>query len=133
MSVAKSPVILGRTDAGADLTMLAGTWTNTNERTRGIVGMKASIDSGILMVNLFGAGDGASIDWGAVPATVYHLRNDEGLEQPFLASYDFGFMDVVLQGFLRQGVLVILSFTRFRDGSGRASYFSKEFFYRIAE
>lgn len=114
------------TDPRADLTMLTGTWRNTNANSDGIVGMIATAEEHVLWIDLFG-----SSDWGRVRAEVFYERNDEGLEQPFTASYDFGFMDVVLQGFLRQGVLVILSFTRFKDGSGRSSYFSKEFFYRI--
>ena len=117
-----------RTDARADLAMLAGTWRNTNERSTGITSIRMRDDGGVLALNVIG-----SADWGTTAASVYHERNDEGLEQPFTASYDLGFMDVTLQGFLRQGVLVILSFTRFTDASGRANYFSKEFFHRVAD
>ena len=116
----------GVTEPGADLAMLAGAWANTNARTRGIARIAMHDDGGVLHVNVSGA-DGR--DWGAVPADVYFKRNDEGLEQPFTTSFDFGSSDVTLQGFLRQGVLVVLSFTRFRDG--RTNYFSKEFFYRV--
>ena len=35
-----------------------------------------------------------------------------------------------LQTYLAKGVLVIASFTQFKDGSGRANTFVKEFFYR---
>jgi hypothetical protein len=119
------------TAAGADLSMLTGRWANTNPRSQGIVEVRMRIEEDVLHINLFGAGDHAPIDWGGLPATVYHERNDEGLEQPFRAHYEFGFMDVALQGFLRQGVLVVLSFTRFSDGSGRTNYFSKEFFHRV--
>jgi hypothetical protein len=111
--------------------MLTGRWANTNPRSQGIVEVRMRSEENVLHINLFGAGDHAPIDWGAVPASVYYERNDEGLEQPFRAHYELGFMDVALQGFLRQGVLVILSFTRFSDGSGRTNYFNKEFFYRV--
>ena len=123
MTVAK---MRGSTEAGADLTMLAGMWANTNEWTHGIARIAMRDDGGVLQVNITG-GDGR--DWGAVPADVYFQRNDEGLEQPFTTSFDFGSSEVTLQGFLRQGVLVVLSFTRFRDG--RTNHFSKEFFYRV--
>ena len=126
MSVIDTIATRGRTEAGADLSMLAGRWVNTNERTRGIAEIRAVDDGGVLQLNVVGA----TLDWGIVPANVYFARNDEGLEQPFIASYDFVVMDVTLQGFLRQGVLVVLSFIRFRDGS-RANYFSKEFFHRV--
>ena len=116
----------GRTAAGADLTMLAGTWANTNAWTRGIARIAMRDDDGVLHINVNGA-DGR--DWGAVPADVYFKRNDEGLEQPFTTSFDFESSEITLQGFLRQGVLVVLSFTRYRDG--RTNHFSKEFFYRV--
>ena len=107
--------------------MLAGTWLNTNRNSDGIVRVIASADDGKLWLNVIG-----TEDWGRTPAEVFFERNDEGLEHPFTATYDLGFMEVVLQGFLRQGVLVILTFTRFKDGSARSNYFSKEFFYRAA-
>ena len=55
-----------------------------------------------------------------------------GLDEPtkMRASYDFGFMDVVLHAWVKQGVLVIAIFNRFRDASGRSNYFDREFFYR---
>jgi hypothetical protein len=120
-----------RTEAGADPSMLAGTWGNTNPQTRGIVSMQGRVEGGLLRIRIHGAGREGPVDWGEVAAAVYHERNDEGLEQPFVAHYDFGTTRVALQGFLRQGVLVILAFTTFGDDSGRASYFSKEFFSRI--
>ena len=115
------------TDPRADLSMLTGTWRNTNAQSDGIVKMIATSEDQVLWINLVGTSE-----WGRVRAEVFYERNDEGLEQPFTATYDHGFMDVVLQGFLRQGVLVILSFNRFKDGSGRSNYFAKEFFYRVS-
>jgi hypothetical protein len=51
----------------------------------------------------------------------------------FSAFYDFGFMETQLQAHVRQGVLIIAKFDRFKDNSGRANYFSKEFFYRAEQ
>jgi hypothetical protein len=119
-----------RTSPG-DLSMLTGTWLNTNEQSTGIVKMTAEDVDGVLAVRFFGAGESGPVDWGAVNATVFFERNDEGMEQPFTARWDFDFMTVIAQGFLRQGVLVILSFTHFHDGSPRSDYFSKEFFSRV--
>ena len=48
----------------------------------------------------------------------------------FLARYDFGFSELSLAANEAQGLLIIASFSTFRDGSGRSSYFSREFFYR---
>ena len=120
----------------ADLSMLTGTWRNTNERTTGIVRVVAEANDDVLTLRFFGASAGSAdeadpIDWGPVPATVFYERNDDGMEQPFTARWDLRCMTVIAQGVLRQGVLVILTFTRFHDGSARSSYFSKEFFTRM--
>jgi hypothetical protein len=115
----------------ADLSMLTGTWRNTNEKSNGIVTMEAEEDDGVLWLRMLGAGEDALLDWGRAPATVFFDRNDEGMEQPFTARWELGFMSVIVQGFLRQGVLVILSFTEFHDGSPRSNYFSKEFFFQV--
>jgi hypothetical protein len=109
-------------DPRADLTMLAGTWRNTNSESDGIVKIVATAEGGALCLELN--------DSERIPAAVYYERNDEGCEQPFTAEHDYGFMEVVLYGFLRQGVLVLLTFNRFKDGSARSNYFAKEFFYR---
>jgi hypothetical protein len=124
------------TSPRADLSMLTGTWHNTNERTTGIVRVFAEANDGVLSLRFFGAVpkepiESEPIDWGPVPATVFYDRNDDGMEQPFTARWELRCMTVIAQGFLRQGVLVILTFTRFHDGSARSSYFSKEFFTRM--
>ena len=48
----------------------------------------------------------------------------------FLAEYHFGFADLALAANEAKGLLIIASFMTFRDGSGRSSYFTREFFYR---
>jgi hypothetical protein len=129
-AIAAEPASALLTSPHADLSMLAGTWLNTNERSAGLVKLVMARREHDLTIDLFGAGENGPVEWGAVPATVFFERNDEGVEQPFSARYELGFMTVSVQGFLRQGVLVILSFTRFNDGSPRSNYFSKEFFFR---
>jgi len=99
---------------------LTGTWRNTNAKSDGIVTIVDTAEGLYLQLN----------DSARIPAAVYYERNDEGCEQPFTAEHDFGFKEVVLYGFLRQGVLVLLTFHRFKDGSERSNYFAKEFFYR---
>jgi len=120
-----------RTEPGADLSMLAGTWINTNPLTRGMASLSMRIDGELLRIRITGTGEKGPVDWGEAAVAVYHERNDEGMEQPFLAAYELGTTRITLQGFLRQGVLVILAFTRFDDDTPRASYFSKEFFHRV--
>lgn len=118
------------TSPQADLSMLTGTWQNTNRQSDGIVKVVAEEVNGDLWMRFFGSIEGTLVDWGHAPATLFFDRNDEGMEQPFVVRWEHGFMTAVAQGFLRQGVLVILTFTRFNDGDPRSSYFSKEFFFR---
>jgi hypothetical protein len=49
------------------------------------------------------------------------------------ALYDLGFMEVALHGWVKQGVLVLAVFSRFRDESGRSDHFDREFFYRAGD
>jgi hypothetical protein len=130
MTVMAEPRSALATSPRADLSMLLGTWSNTNRNGTGIVRVIASDVDGDLWIRFFGAVDGKLADWGSAPATLFFDRNDEGMEQPFAVRWEHGFMTAVAHGFLRQGVLVILTFTRFNGGDPRSSYFSKEFFFR---
>ena len=49
------------------------------------------------------------------------------------ALYDLGFNDVLLHGWVKQGVLVLALFRRLKGGSGGSNYFDREFFYREDE
>ena len=48
----------------------------------------------------------------------------------FSAVYDFGFMETLLAAYMKGGILVLDTFNAFKDSSGRASYFTREFFHR---
>jgi hypothetical protein len=130
MSVLAEPRHGAATSPRADPAMLTGTWWNTSRHGSGVVKVVAEEIDGDLTIRFFGSIDGRLADWGPAPATLFFDRNDEGMEQPFAVRWDHGFMTVAAHGFLRQGVLVILTFTRFQDGDPRSSYFSKEFFFR---
>ena len=72
-------------------------------------------------------------DWGTTTVEFY---NEIGaLVEPakIKARYDLGSMDVQLHGWVKQGVLVLALFRRFKDAIGESSYFDREFFYRTGE
>lgn len=113
-----------------DLRPLVGTWTNTNPTSRGIVRVETRVETGTLRVRTFGAGSPTPYDWGEVPAgVIYAAGLREGRGHAFLASYDFGFMESHLQCNLSQGLLIVAVFNVFKDGSGRSSYYSREFYH----
>lgn len=118
--------------AGAPITPepLLGEWVNTNSATRGIASAILSRKDGGIMVRIVAAGDSGTCDWGEASASLFAADTSSSEAMAFNAFYDFGFMETQLQAHVRQGVLIIAKFDRFKDSSGRSNYFSKEFFYR---
>jgi hypothetical protein len=110
--------------------LFLGRWRNTNAATAGMAEVSFSMSQGAPVLRVFGAGEGRAIDWGE--ARVELFADGVSLAEPtkMKASYDFGFMDVLLHAWVKQGVLVIAVFNRFKDDSGRSNYFDREFFYR---
>ncbi len=112
---------------------LLGTWLNTNIATRGITSAILSRQSGQITVRIVAAGDPGPSDWGETEASLFAADASSSEAMSFSAFYDFGFMETQLQAHVRQGVLIIAKFDRFKDSSGRSNYFSKEFFYRAEQ
>jgi hypothetical protein len=109
---------------------LLGTWFNTNAATRGIAKTVLAAKENGITLQIFAAGSPQMVDWGETAASIFAADALATEAMAFSALYDFGFMETQLQGHVRQGVLIIAKFDRFKDDSGRSSYFSKEFFYR---
>jgi hypothetical protein len=110
---------------------LPGVWSNTNRGSRGIVKVAITVRESRLWVRTFGAGELEASDWGEVEAEhVYASSMSSRAGAGFVAQYSFDFSQVHLQANWNQGLLVLASFTRFKDGSKRSDYFSREFFHR---
>jgi|SRR5579884_535489 len=111
---------------------LLGTWLNTNTATLGISKAVLSARNNGFVLRIFAANNNAEFpDWGEATATLFTNSTDSQEAMAFSAAYDFGFMETDLQGHIRQGVLIIAKFDRFKDDSGRSNYISKEFFFRV--
>jgi hypothetical protein len=113
-----------------DTSALLGEWINTNSSATGIVRLVLTQSGNRNWVRVFGAGAPVPFDWGEAPVEIF--AEDPAFSQAtsFTSFYDLGFMSVWLQTYVVKGVLVVISFTQFRDGSGRSNYFGKEFFFR---
>ena len=113
-----------------DASALLGEWSNTNNSATGIARLVLTETGDQIVVRVFGAGHPQPFDWGEAPAELF--ADLPGLIQAtsFTSFHDLGFMSVWLLTYVVKGVLVVVSFTRFQDGSGRSNYFGKEFFYR---
>src|SRR2546423_6884271 len=112
---------------------LLGTWLNTNGATRGISKALLARKGTQVILRILAAGGQEHYDWGETNASFFAADIGSAEAMAFSAFYDFGFMETQLQAHVRQGVLIIAKFDRFKDNSGRSNYFSKEFFYRPEE
>lgn len=120
----------GATGKGpVDPAPLAGTWLNTDKKSRGIAKLVLTLNDGALMVRAFGACDPEFRDWGEVEGAAFSngVSSTEGMA--FTALFSFGFMETQLAVYLKGGILVLDSFNTFNDNSGRSNYFSREFFH----
>jgi hypothetical protein len=128
MTSDRPPAGPGRSNSTVDLTSVLGRWHNTYRHSRGIRAVELTSQAG--QYYLHASGVGSDADWGQVPV-IPHATEVSGLEPAgFLARYDFGFSELTLAANEAKGLLIIAAFSTFRDGSGRASYFTREFFYR---
>jgi len=109
-----------------DTAALEGSWRNTNDASRGIP--RIDIAKGDpLTIHAWGAG---GHDWGSVSAPVFTDSIDSRDGMAFSAVFDLGYADVHMQANIKGGVLVVATFNRIKDDSGRSSYFMREFYWR---
>ena len=125
-----APTIPPSQRARIDPGIFVGNWTTTNQQTQGIARLIVRDLDGHLLVQAFGATPPSLCDWGEAPAAVFADGPDSLAPRAFTARFDLGFKEVSLQAKVKKGVLVVANFNRFRDESGRAPFFSREFFYR---
>ena len=117
-------------DRTIDLVPFVGTWVNTMRDTQGFVKLIVSNRDGKLFVRAFGAAAPDLCDWGEVEVCAYADRVDSRKGAGFGAHVDTGSIDVAFQANMNLGLLVLLTFNRFKDGDSRANYICREFFHR---
>jgi hypothetical protein len=113
-----------------DVAPLLGTWWATDKATDSVVKLELADRAGSFVVHAFGACTPAPCDWGERPAVPYAATVGSRDAMAFSAVYDFGFMETLLAAYMKGGILVLDTFNSFKDGSGRVSYFTREFFHR---
>ena len=113
------------------LDALRGVWLNTNAHSGGIVKVVITTPGPQLKLRVFGSAEQAPHDWGEVDAeSIYASSISSQSAAGFTASYRFDHAEIHVQANWNQGLLVLASFTSFKDGSSRSNYFSREFFHR---
>ena len=113
----------------ADVSPLLGSWINTNPETDYISRVIIREIDGALVVHAFGANSPGPIDWGEVEASPYVFGSTQECAG-FYARYAFDSVETHLAANQKLGILVIQSYTSFKDGSGRLSHYAREFFHR---
>jgi hypothetical protein len=113
-----------------DLSSLIGRWKNTNSATRGISEIIISEDGENLRVQTLGACASGPRDWGEGRATTYAYSVAGDIVAGFELTYDFGAQETLVTAIHNRGVLVIHAYHRFKNGSGRSNFISKEFFHQ---
>lgn len=112
-----------------DLSPLLGTWANTNSETESIVSVSIGESNGGLTIRVYGADGPEPVDWGEAEATVF-VSGSSRVVAGFHTRYDFGPVETTLAGNYKLGILVIQSYTTFKDGSERMNHFDREFFHK---
>jgi hypothetical protein len=120
------------TGVDLDAVALTGSWVNTNSSPSFIHSIQLKPKQGQLMMRVAGAEPGLPEDWGETEAQLFAENTASGAAMAFSAAFDLGGAESLLQGYVVKGVLVIVSFTRVKDGRERSSSFGKEFFYRVS-
>jgi hypothetical protein len=118
-------------EAGGNLDKLVGRWLNTNRDTRGIAECTIERKGDQINVRITGAGEDGPIAWPVVAAhSLANLEEEAGQRTgALMATFEFGFMRAETHIRINKGVLVIVLFATFLDGSGRSNYLNREFFY----
>lgn len=118
------------TGTALDLDQLLGIWHATDQHTPGVTRLELTGTDGVLVISARGADEPQPRDWGTAEATAYGADPGSDKAMAFTASYDFGFLTILLAAYAKQGILVLDTFTSFHDGTGRSDYFTREFFHR---
>ena len=111
---------------------LVGRWVNTNPDTKGIAACEIQPDGEQFIIRIAGVGVDGPIAWPVVRTKpLANLEEEAGQRTIALAAaFEFGFMKSEIYIRVNKGVLVIVLFNTFQDGSGRANYLNREFIYR---
>jgi hypothetical protein len=111
-----------------DLSGLPGTWLNSNPDTTGIARMVISEAVGKVSLQVYAIGPDSLIYWGEADLDVFTSSPTSRVGSGFSCLYDFGFAETRLQAMIMKGLIVLAQFHSFKDDSGRADYFVREYF-----
>ena len=109
---------------------LVGTWSTCDKNTRNIVRVVLGAKGSSLTVQVFGACSPTPCDWGVVAGIAYGDNVSATEATAFSAAYSFSFKDVIVTGRLDNGTLIVETYNKFKDGSGRSNYYTRTYLCR---
>jgi len=109
----------------ADLSPLLGTWINTNESTKWIKKLTLARKGDSFTLRIFAVEEPG--DWGEIEITTY--RDYTG-ELGFHGACKVGSVEAAFAANVNKGLIIIVAFYQFKDGSGRPNTLVREFYYR---
>ena len=112
---------------------LTGNWINSNPDTNSIARVKVFETDGRLQLQAFAVGPDGLVDWDVTDGMVFAAGPASRVGAGFTATFDLGFAEVRLQAMIMKGLLVLAQFHLFKDDSGRASYFLREYYAKTHE
>ena len=113
-----------------DASSLAGLWVGADRHTMSVEAMDIAQRDGVCALRAAGGDTAGPRDWGEVEVMTHAAGVDGTVAIGATARYDFGFLDTTLTFFVKNGIIILCTFNQWKDGSGRADYFTREFLYR---
>ena len=110
-----------------------GTWRNTNTTGSAIVSVSfaPTDDGGTMCVQ--GRDRSSANDWGTTAVEIFDEIDAASEPAKIKAGYDLGSLDIQIHGWVKQGILVLALYRRFKYASALSNYFDREFFYRTSQ
>lgn len=105
-----------------------GKWINSNPDTTGIARLEISAVDGQFFLDIEAIGPDGPIPWGKTRIKTLAANPTSRKGAGFTCSYDFEFVSVRLQAMIVKGLIVLGQFHTFKDNSGRADFFVREYF-----
>lgn len=112
---------------------LIGNWINSNPDTNSIARVNIFEADGKLQLQAFAVGPDGLVNWGATGIKVFASGPASRVGAGFAATLDRGVVETRLQAMIMKGLLVLAQFHLFKDDSGRASYFLREYYAKTHE
>lgn len=125
-----TPKALADSSGTLSLKDLLGKWNNCDRNTRSIVRVVLGTKGSTLTVQGFGACTPTPCDWGVVAGIAYGDSVVATVAIAFTARFDFTFKETIMTGRLDNGTLIVETYDKFKDGSGRANYYSRVYLCR---